>query len=261
MKHAIQLVAHRGGSHLAPQNTLAAFRNALNFPIDAIELDVHMSRDGHAIVFHDYTVEKLTNGAGDILDLDFDYLRSLDAAAHFPGGWSEAQQIPTLSEVLNLARGRAQVYIEIKPSKRDGVFGHYPNIVETVVEEIRAAAMLDQVLIVSFDWQVLPRIKALEPSLRTGALVSTDVWDACEKRAINTLAERVAALGCDWINMDSRLFSSEMPGVFHQSGFKLGVWTVNSLREMRSFVNAGVDSLTSDRPDLFTGLRAFLKNL
>jgi glycerophosphoryl diester phosphodiesterase len=261
MKHAIQLVAHRGGSHLAPQNTLAAFGNALNFPIDAIELDVHMSRDGHAIVFHDYTVEKLTNGAGNILDLDFDYLRSLNAAAHFPGGWPEAQQIPTLSEVLNLAKGRARVYIEIKPSKRDGVFGRYPNIVETVVEEIRAAAMLDQVLIVSFDWQVLPRVKALAPALPTGALVSTDVWDAREKRAIQRLAERVAAQGCDWINVDSRLFSSEMPGVFHQSGFKLGVWTVNTLREMRRFVNASVDSLTSDRPDLFTGLRAFLKNL
>ena len=257
MKHAIQLVAHRGGSHLAPQNTLAAFRNELNFPIDAIELDVHMSRDGHAIVFHDYTVEKLTNGAGNILDLDFDYLRSLNAAAHFPG-WPEAQQIPMLSEVLNLARGRVQVYIEIKPSKRDGVFGQYPNIVETVVEEIRAAAMLDQVLIISFDWQVLPRIKALEPALLTGALVSTDVWNPREKQALSRLAERVAALGCEWINMDCRLFSSEMPGVFHQNGFKLGVWTVNSLREMRRFVNAGVDSLTSDRPDLFTGLRAFL---
>src|SRR5260370_27207729 len=201
MKHAIQLVAHRGGSRLAPQNTLAAFRNALNFPIDAIELDVHMSRDGHAIVFHDYTVENLTNGAGNILDLDFDYLRSLDAAAHFPGGWPEAQHIPTLSEVLNLAKGRAQVYIEIKPSKRDGAFGRYPNIAETVVEEIRAAAMLDQVLIISFDWQVLPRVKALEPSLRTGALVSTDQWDAREKQALSALSGLCAPLGCDWVNM------------------------------------------------------------
>src|SRR6266566_5502705 len=102
MNHHIQRVAHRGGSHLAPQNTMAAFRNALKFPIDAIELDVHMSRDGHVIVFHDYTVEKLTNGDGNILDLDFAYLCSLNAAAHFPGGWPEPQQIPTLREVLNL---------------------------------------------------------------------------------------------------------------------------------------------------------------
>ncbi|MGH2497506.1 MAG: glycerophosphodiester phosphodiesterase [Ktedonobacteraceae bacterium] len=254
MKHSIQLVAHRGGSRLAPQNTLAAFRNALNFPVDAVELDVHMSRDGHAIVFHDYTVEKLTNGAGNILDLDFEYLRGLNAAAHFPGGWPEPQQIPTLSEVLKLAQGRVQVYIEIKLSKRDGVFGRYPDIAETVVEEIRAADMLDKVLIMSFDWHVLPQIKALEPSLRTGALVSTDVWDPREQRAVHTLTERVIALGCDWINMDSTLFTDEMPAIMHQSGFKLGVWTVNSLRAMRRFALAGVDSLTSDRPDLFAEL-------
>ena len=256
MKHPVQLVAHRGGSQLAPQNTLAAFRNALTFPIDAIELDVHMSRDGHAIVFHDYTVDKLTNGRGNILDLDFDYLRNLNAAAHFPGGWPEAQQIPTLTEVLNLAKGRAQVYIEIKPSKRDDVFGRYPRIAETVVEEVRAAGMLSNVLIISFDWQVLPHIKTLEPALKTGALVSTDVWNPREKNALAVLTEQVAALGCHWINMDSRLFTNDMPETFHQSGFQLGIWTVNTLGNMRRLASAGVDSLTSDRPDLFVGLVA-----
>lgn len=259
MKHPIQLVAHRGGSHLAPQNTLAAFRNALNFPIDAIELDVHMSRDGHAIVFHDYTVEKLTNGAGNILDLDFDYLRSLNAAAHFSGGWPEPQQIPTLSEVLKLAKGRVQVYIEIKPSKHDGVFGRYPDIAKTVVAEIRAADMLRNVLIISFDWQVLPQVKALEPELRTGALVSTDVWNHREKNALATLMEQVSALGCEWINMDSKLFTGEMPEAFHRGGFKLGIWTVNTLPEMRQLAGARVDSLTSDRPDLFDELVSALK--
>src|SRR5229473_5205284 len=147
MNHQIQRVAHRGGSHLAPENTLAAFRNALKLPIDAIELDVHMSRDGHAVVFHDYTVNKRTNGSGNILDLDFAYLRSLNAAAHFPGGWRQWEQIPTLREVLELARGHVQVYIEIKPSKRDKNYGRYPNIAETVIAEVGAAAMLDQVLI------------------------------------------------------------------------------------------------------------------
>src|SRR5438270_6599949 len=114
MTNRVQLVAHRGGSALAPENTLAAFRNALQYPIDAVELDVQMSRDGHIIVFHDNTVERLTNGTGNILDLDFAYLRSLDAAAHFSGGWPEPQHIPTLREVLDLVKGHAQVYIEIK---------------------------------------------------------------------------------------------------------------------------------------------------
>src|SRR5437764_2201075 len=221
MSNHIQRVAHRGGAQLAPEDTLAAFRNALTLPIDAIELDVHMSRDGHAIVFHDYTVEKKTNGIGNILDLDFAYLRSLNAAAHFPGGWPEPLQIPTLREVLNLVKGHVQVYIEIKSSKRDGVQDRYPHITETVVDEVRSAGMLDQVLIISFDWLILPQVKALEPVLRTGALVSNDVWNPRANRALQTLMEQVATLGCEWINMDDDLFTAEMPAMLHERRSKL----------------------------------------
>ena len=254
MNNHIQRVAHRGGSHLAPENTLAAFRHALTLPIDAIELDVQMSRDGHAIVFHDNTVDKLTNGTGNILDLDFAYLRSLNAAAHFPGGWPQPQQIPTLREVLDLAKGHVQAYIEIKPSKRNGTYGHYPNIAETVLEEVRHAGMLDQVLIISFDWSTLPHIKSLEPTLQTGALVSRDVWDAHARDALDTLIGQATALGCNWINMNRDLFTPTMPAVAHAHGFKLGIWTVNTLSAMRRFAATGVDSLTSDRPDLFANL-------
>src|SRR5712691_6712366 len=228
MKKYIQRVAHRGGSDLAPENTLAAFRNALTLPVDAIELDVHMSRDGQAIVFHDYTIDKRTNGHGNILDLDFAYLRSLNAAAHFPGGWPEPQQIPTLHEVLDLARGHVQVYIEIKPSKRDNNYGRYLNIAETVIAEVRAVDMIDQVLIISFDWTVLPLIKSLEPTLQTGALVSEDGWNAGDEQALDILIGQVTALGCNWINMDCHLFTPTMPDVTHQHGFKLGLWTVDT---------------------------------
>ena len=250
----MQRVAHRGGLHLAPENTLAAFRNALTLPVDAIELDVHLSRDGHAIVFHDYTVDKLTDGTGNILDLDFAYLRSLNAAAHFPGGWPEPQQIPTLREVLDLAKGHVQVYIEIKPSKRDGMYSRYPDIAETVIAEVRAADMLDQVLIISFDWLIPPLIKSLEPALQTGALVSADVWDARAEHSLDILIGQVTALGCQWINMDCKLFIPAMPVAAHEHGFKLGIWTVNTEDELRRFAAAGVDSLTSDRPDLFAAL-------
>lgn len=255
MTHHIQKVAHRGGSALAPQNTLAAFRNALTLPIDAIELDVQMTRDGHVVVFHDNTVEKLTDGCGNMLDLDFSYLRGLNAAAHFPGGWPEPQQIPALREVLDLARGHVQVYIEIKSSERNGTFGRYPNIAEAVVEEVRSAGMLDQVLIISFDWLILPIIKSSEPALQTGAIVSTEVWDARAEHALQTLVDHVASLECDWINIDCDLFTDDMPEVAHKHGFKLGVWTANSSAEIRRFAAAGVDSITTDQPDLFAALK------
>ena len=255
MTHHIQKVAHRGGSALAPQNTLAASRNALTLPIDAIELDVQMTRDGHVVVFHDNTVEKLTDGSGNMLDLDFSYLRSLNAAAHFPGGWPEPQQIPTLREVLNLAKDHVQIYIEIKFSERDGVFGRYPNIAEAVVEEVRLAGMLDQVLIISFDWTILPIVKSLESSLQTGAIVSDDVWNPRAEHAMQTLVDQLAFLGCNWVNIDCDLFTDTMPGIAHNHGFGLGLWTVNSSDEMRRFAAARIDSITTDRPDLFSEIK------
>jgi glycerophosphoryl diester phosphodiesterase len=249
----VERVAHRGGSALAPENTLAAFHNAMTLPVDAIELDVHMSRDGHMIVFHDNTVERRTNGRGNILDLDFDYLRSLNAAAHFPGGWSE-QQIPTLREVLDSAKGHVQVYIEIKTSKRNGVHGRYPNIVETVVNEVRATGMIDQVLVMSFDWSLLPHVTSLEPALPTGALVSDDTWNVHADEALTTLIAQVQSLGCSWLNMDWKLCTEDMPTMIHEHGLHIGLWTVNNQHDMRRFARAGVDSITSDRPDLFASL-------
>ena len=254
MDDHIQQVAHRGGSALAPENTLAAFRNALTLPVDAIELDVHMSRDGHMIVFHDNTVERRTNGRGNILDLDFAYLRSLNAAAHFPGGWPQPQQIPTLHEVLDFAKGHVQVYIEIKTSKRAGSHGRYPNIVETVVNEVRATGMTDSVLVMSFDWSLLPHVKSLEPTLPTGALVSDDTWHARAAGALTTLIAQTQSLGCSWLNMDWKLCTEDMPPIIHEHGLKIGLWTVNNQSDMRRFASAGVDSITSDRPDLFQSL-------
>jgi len=253
--HILQRVAHRGGSALAPENTLAAFRRALTFPIDAIELDVQMSRDGHLIVFHDETVERLTNGVGNILDLDLTYLRSLDASAHFPGGWPEPQHIPTLREALDLARqGKVEVYIEIKSSRRNGLSGRYPGITEAVVRDVLTTGMRERVLIMSFDWSLLPLMKDLAPDLRTGILVSEDVWNPRGPAALAHLIAQAQALRCEWIHLDSRLFTPEMPALFHTGGLRLGIWTVNDLADLRWLAQAGVDSLTTDQPDLFAVL-------
>ncbi|GCF07866.1 glycerophosphodiester phosphodiesterase [Dictyobacter arantiisoli] len=250
-KRSLVRIAHRGGSLLAPENTLAAFRNALTMPVDMLELDVQMSRDGQVVVFHDATVERVTNGTGNLLDLDFAYLRSLDAASHFPGGWPLPEQIPTLREVLALAHNRVQVCIELKLSERDGVYGRYPRIAEAIVEDLRATKMVDQVLLISFDWVALAKISRLENSLVTGALVSRDLWTFEEDPTLEKLCKQVSLAGCNWIDLDRELFTPELLSTVHRNGFKLGLWTVDDLAELRSFASVGVDALTTDRPDLF----------
>lgn len=248
---SLQKVAHRGGAALAPENTLAAFRHALTLPIDAIELDVQMSRDGHAVVFHDENVERLTNGQGNMLDLDLAYLRSLNAAAHFAGGWQEPQRIPELREVLELARtGGVQVYIELKSSKRGTTYGRYPGIAEAVTREVLATNMLEQVLVISFEWELLPLVKMLAPGIHTGALVSTDTWDS-RITSLEDLLASINALECEWVNIDYQLVTPDMPEKCHARGLRLGAWTVNDTAKLRALAKAEVDSLTTDRPDLF----------
>ncbi|HWZ20937.1 MAG TPA: glycerophosphodiester phosphodiesterase [Ktedonobacteraceae bacterium] len=254
MNQNIHRVAHRGGAQLAPENTFAAFLNALTLPIDAIELDVHLSRDGHVVVFHDNHVHKRTKGHGNLLDLDLAYLRRLDAAARHPGGWPEPQQIPTLSEVLELAKGRVQVYIEIKTSKRGRTYEPYPYIAEKVVEMVHLAGMLEQVLLISFDWMILPEIKSLEPTIETGMIVSNKELNPRTSDGIQNLIEKTEENGCQWINMDYKLFTTEILQTVHTHGLKLGLWTVNAEADILHFAAAGVDSLTSDRPDLFSVL-------
>jgi glycerophosphoryl diester phosphodiesterase len=245
-------IAHRGGSLLAPENTLAAFRQALTLPVDAVELDVQITRDGHAVVFHDNTVDRLTEGVGNVLDLKLSDLRSLNAAANFSGGWPQREIIPTLHEALAFLKGRKQVYIEAKNSKRDNVYGRYPRMAETIVEEVRAAGMLQQVVVISFDWQILADIKSLAPECSLGMIVGYGWWSRQPpERALTTLFEQVAALQCQWLNMDYSLFTPAILEAIHEHGFKQGLWTVNTLDALQHFATAGVDSLTTDRPDLF----------
>jgi glycerophosphoryl diester phosphodiesterase len=246
-------VAHRGGSALAPENTLAAFRHALTLPVDALELDVQMSCDGHALVFHDETVERLSTGQGNLLDLDLAYLRSLDVAAHFPGGWPQPQQMPTLGEVLTLAKqGEVQVLLEIKPGLRAGQYCRYPGIVEAVARAVLDAGMCEQVLVMSFDWEVLPQIKRLLPGVRTGVLVSEDVWPLSPADALTKLVAQARTLQCEWIHLDATLFTSALPAFFHAHSLQLGLWTVNDQIDLQSLAQMGVDALTTDHPDFFS---------
>jgi glycerophosphoryl diester phosphodiesterase len=248
----MERVAHRGGSLLAPENTLAGFRQALTLPIDAVECDVQMTRDGQAIVFHDNTVDRLTEDTGNILDLDFSALRSLNAATNFPGAWPQREIIPTLREVLALLNGRKQVYIELKNSKRDDVYGRYPHIAEAVVEEVRIAAMQQHVLLISYDWQIFIDVKKLAPEIPIGIIVGYEWWlTQSPELVLTNLFEQATALQCQWLNMDYRLFTPELLTAVHKHDLKLGLWTVNTLEELQRLAATDIDSLTTDRPDLF----------
>lgn len=241
-------VAHRGGAGLAPENTLAAFRQGLAFKPDAVELDLHMSQDGALMVAHDPELKRATGKAGEIHELTLAQLKQLNAAATYKDITIEPQPIPTLQEVLELVRGQAQVQIEIKV-RTDKT--RYAGIEAKVVEAVRHYDMIDEVVVISFDFPTLHDIVALEPRLRTCALFSTSylsrfgVW-----RDDAEVAEDLASQGFNCVGAKHSTMTEGLFQALRARDLQVGVWTVNDEDDMRKFAEMGVYFITSDRPDL-----------
>lgn len=242
----ILVVAHRGGAALAPENTLGAFANALNIGVDMVECDVHLSKDGELVVMHDPDLTRTTDGKGFIYQMNFADIRKFNAAAKFKGSPWPAEPVPTLGEVLDLVEGKAQVQIEIKVEK---IFGRYPGIEQKVVDAVKARDMVDDVIIISFDFPTLVEVKKLDPRFKTGALVSNTTLSLnASKPHDQFVADVIAQTGADYIMPSSAGVSDLLVNAVHARGLKIGVWTVNSPGEMRRMAEWGVDAITTNDP-------------
>lgn len=174
------VVAHRGAPHQAPENTLASFRAALAIGVDAIELDVHCSRDGELVVIHDQALARTTNGRGLVHEQSLDELRALDAGGWFAPTFA-GEGIPTLDEAIETIGTRAALQVEIK--------GATAGVAEATVATLRRHRRLADTLVTSFHLDRLPIVSSLEPSLATGALV----WGRTPDGRAMTAAEMIDA--------------------------------------------------------------------
>ena len=138
---AFMVIAHRGASSYAPENTLAAFDLALQMGVRQIELDVHLTSDGHIVVIHDDTVDRTTNGSGPVASQMLAELQELDAGAWFGASFA-GERIPTLDEVLARYKGRMHLHTEIK--------GHSPSLSQRSVDLIRQHGMVREVTLTPF---------------------------------------------------------------------------------------------------------------
>src|SRR5438309_4602711 len=158
------LGGHRGNPDECPENTLPSFGSAVELGVDLIECDVHRSEDGGLPVIHDHLLDRTTNGSGLVRDHTMAELKRFDA-----GRWKdarfEAERIPSLDQVLALAKGQVGVAIEIKNLPLP-----YPGIEEAVVQTVRAAGMVNDVVVISFDHRSILRIAELESQILTGVL-------------------------------------------------------------------------------------------
>lgn len=159
------IIAHRGASSRAPENTIASFRKAVEFGADAIELDVHRSKDGYLIVCHDERVDRTSNGKGYIKDFTLRELKSLDAGRWF-GEEFKGERMPLLEEVLELVlKNNILLNIELKNGP---IF--YEGIERDVINVVRNYGLVDKTIISSFNHYSLLQVKGIEPRIKTGIL-------------------------------------------------------------------------------------------
>jgi glycerophosphoryl diester phosphodiesterase len=243
------IVAHRGGAALAPENTLTAFENALKLGVDQVECDVHLSKDGELVVIHDPNVSRTTDGNGQIGDMTLAEIKKLNAAAKFSGGTLRvaAQPPPTLAEVLDVVKGKAGIQIEIKVAAGNA---RYAGIEKKVVDALKGKGMTDKAIIISFDFPTLKDVKAIDPRLKTGALVNAQWMMArMTKSPEQILDEVIQATGADYFMPASGSVTEALVQATHAKGLKLGTWTVDATAEMKRLAGWGVDGITSNRPD------------
>jgi len=244
----VLVVAHRGGAALAPENTLGAFANALKIGVDMVECDVHLSKDGELVIMHDPDLSRTTDGNGFIFQLNYADIRKFNAAAKFKASPWPSEPVPTLGEVLDLAKGKAKVQIEIKVEK---IFGRYTGIEQKVIDAVNARGMADDVIIISFDFPTIADVKKLDGRFKTGALMSTATLNLNAKKPhAEYVNEVLGQTGADYIMPSSAGVSDLLVNAVHDRGLKIGVWTVNSEGEMRRMAEWGVDAITTNDPVL-----------
>lgn len=234
---SIAVIAHRGYSAVAPENTLSAFTAAAGFA-NYVEFDVRRSRDNRLVVMHDSTIDRTTNGSGAVSGRDYDgYLDGLDAGSWFSPDFI-GEGVPTLAEAIQtISTSGMTPFIE----RKAGDASDY-------VTELNLLGALDDSVIIAFDWDFLSEVRALDSVVRLGGLGSGSLNS-------NIINDALAA-GLDFINWkDSSALNPATISQVHAAGLELHIWTVDDQVRMQQLIDLGVDGITTNNPE---GLRSIV---
>jgi glycerophosphoryl diester phosphodiesterase len=231
------VVGHRGASGHAPENTMAAFRRAVELGAAFIETDLHLSRDARLVCIHDATLERTTNGRGAVKEQTLAQLKELDAGSWF-GSEFAGERIPTLEEALAFSREKDIVFfLEVKYEAAWG-------IEHGLVAALRDANEAARAVILSFSRGVLRNVRRLDNTLMTGLL-----FDAIPKGGPEAVIEHALEIGARQLAPRGDLFTPALLEHAHRSDLQVVCWTVNPPEQMRSLISAGVDGIMTDYPD------------
>lgn len=236
-----KIIAHRGASGYAPENTMPAFEMALDMNAEGIELDVHTTKDGEVVVIHDHTIDRTSDGEGLVGGFTLDELRKFDYGSWY-GDEFKGVTIPTLREVLELLRDwNGLLNIEIKSGPII-----YEGIEQKVIDLIEEYEMADRIIISSFNHYSLRDIKKIDPSIKIGLLYGAGLVEPW------IYAKR---LNAEALHPSYHNIIPELVEGCHENGIQLNPYTIDREQDIERMINAGVDGIITNYPDRALAVR------
>ncbi len=230
LKQDVAITAHRGAKIAAPENTLAAFRTAMDAGATYAELDVQHTRDRVLVVVHDGDLMRMGDDPRKVSELTAAEIATIDIGRKYDAKFA-GEHPPTLEEVIDLVRGRMRINVELKYNVPD------PGLAPAVVELLRRKDFLDQVVITSLDYAALKQVESLEPRLRTGHIVTAAVGNVVRTEA-------------DFLSLNAAQATPSLIRRAHEAGKEVHVWTLNEPEVMLRMIERGVDNVITDDPGL-----------
>jgi glycerophosphoryl diester phosphodiesterase len=224
----VLIIAHRGASMDAPENTLAAIQMAIDAGSDFIEIDVQETADGVVVVFHDSDYKRLARKNLNIWDAQSNDLSGIEIGSWFDPKFSD-QTTPSLKQVFDICRGKSGVLIELK------YYGHDVALEQKVIDIVEAEKMTDQIMIMSLNYEGMQKVRKLRPDWKIGLLSTVALGD-------------ITKLDVDFLGLNSRAATPQLVKRAHDNDMQIFTWTVNTPLEISAMASRGVDGLITDTP-------------
>jgi glycerophosphoryl diester phosphodiesterase len=227
------LIAHRGDPSRGPENTLSGVRLALEAEPDLIEVDVHLSADGHLMVIHDRTLDRTTSGSGDVATHTLGQLRKVDAGSWYSPAFA-GEPIPTLAQAWEAVGDRSRLAVELKGEGTGAAVGRWARGLDSHIPTF-----------LSFRTEELQGLKEQFPEAELRLLGAEPLSDSHTRAPFLSLADE---LGCTGVSVLGPECFADAVEKIHECGFEVWVWTVNEAAEWERLIRADVDAITTDRP-------------
>ncbi len=229
--HETKVMAHRGASTEAPENTMAAFQKAIDDMADYIELDVQLTNNGEVIVMHDSNAYRTTGVDANIVNMTYKEVKTLDAGSWFSDEYM-GENVPSLKEVLELTQGKIKLNIELKPADNDTA------LAKNTVRLIEKYNMVNDCVITSFSESALKAVKTYNQGIKVGYILSAAYGDFYDMKNV------------DFFSVNAAFLSKRTIDAIHNSGKQVYAWTVNNKEAIKNLTNKGVDGIITDNPVL-----------